>query len=127
VIKRVRLKKVAAKGKGGNLQLWQAVLHLRLNRPAQRCTGDAPAMRPKMQPGIGSRVGCNERNCIMATRPNDPAIPDPDRIDPQSPPELPVNDPPIENPAHQPPELDPVQPDVIEPDRGPDEMPSQPM
>jgi len=116
VIKRVRLKKVAAKGKGGNLQLWQAVLHLRLNRPA-----------PAMQPGIGRRVGCNERNCIMATRPNDPAIPDPDRIDPQSPPELPVNDPSFENPAHQPPELDPVQPDVIEPDRGPDEIPSQPM
>lgn len=61
----------------------------------------------------------------MATRPEDPAIPDPDRIEPQSPPELPINDPVVEDPIREAPELDPVQPDVIEPDRGPDEMPGQ--
>jgi hypothetical protein len=62
----------------------------------------------------------------MATRPDDPAIPAPDRIEPQSPTELPVNDPPMEDPVREPPEMDPVQPDIIEPSRGPDELPTQP-
>jgi len=59
----------------------------------------------------------------MASHPQDPAIPAPDRIEPQSPTELPVNDPPMEDPVQQPPEIDPVGPDIVEPGRGPDEMP----
>lgn len=61
----------------------------------------------------------------MATRPDEPAIPDPDRIEPQTPSELPVSDPPVEDPVRQPPEIDPVQPDTIEPGRGPEELPDQ--
>ena len=60
----------------------------------------------------------------MATRPDDPKIPAPDRIEPQSPPELPVNEPPMEDPVQQPPEIDPVSPDTVEPGSGPDEMPT---
>lgn len=62
----------------------------------------------------------------MATRPDDPAIPAPDRIEPQTPTELPANTPPMEDPFREPPEMDPVQPDTIEPSRGPDELPAQP-
>lgn len=61
----------------------------------------------------------------MATHPDEPATPRPDRIEPQTPNELPITDPPAEYPVHQPPEIDPMQPDVIEPGRGPDELPGQ--
>nr|WP_192895967.1 hypothetical protein [Parerythrobacter lutipelagi] len=48
---------------------------------------------------------------------------EPDRIEPQSPPERPVPpDPPA--PA-SPPEIEPPAPDVAEPDRGPDEFPQE--
>ncbi|WP_336985633.1 hypothetical protein [Altererythrobacter aquiaggeris] len=54
----------------------------------------------------------------MATTPPN----DPDRIDPQSPPETPGL--PDEPAPTQPPEVDPPQPDVEEPGRSPEEFPS---
>lgn len=56
----------------------------------------------------------------MATQPNF----EPDRIDPQSPPEYPAESPPAEQPFQQPDEVNPVQPDYTQPDSAPSELPS---
>lgn len=44
-----------------------------------------------------------------------PAVPAPDRIEPQSPPETPATPTPAEDPAGQPDEISPPQPDTISP------------
>lgn len=59
----------------------------------------------------------------MATQPD---IPPPDTINPQSPPELPVDDPGPETPFREPPEIAPDTPNVDEPGQGPDELPGIP-
>lgn len=60
----------------------------------------------------------------MATHP-DPEIPQPDTIQPQSPPETPVFDPPEEKPVPDTPEIEPPLPDRDRPNRSPDETPPQ--
>lgn len=54
----------------------------------------------------------------------EPQIPHPDTINPQSPPEAPVDPTPSEAPFREPPEVTPQSPDIDEPGRGPDEMPA---
>lgn len=55
----------------------------------------------------------------MATQPD---APQPDTIEPQSPPETPERPIPNEDPVVQPDEIDPAGPDIIEPS-APDEVP----
>jgi hypothetical protein len=50
----------------------------------------------------------------------------PDRIDPQSPPEISPDSPLPEQPFQQPDEVNPVQPDYTQPDRAPNELPPPP-
>lgn len=61
----------------------------------------------------------------MATQP-DPApigVPQPDTIEPQSPPETPPPSTPDETPGREPPEIVPNRPDFDQPDRGVPELP----
>ncbi|WP_176590953.1 hypothetical protein [Sphingobium sp. EM0848] len=61
----------------------------------------------------------------MATQP-DPApdgVPQPDKIEPQSPPETPAPATPAETPAGEPPEIVPQNPDFDQPDSAPSELP----
>ncbi|WP_311269649.1 hypothetical protein [Sphingobium sp. WCS2017Hpa-17] len=64
----------------------------------------------------------------MATRPDhDPdGIPAPDRIEPQSPDEMPPPTTPAETPMTQPDEISPVGPDYDQPDSAPTELPPPP-
>lgn len=57
---------------------------------------------------------------------SNPEIPQPDTINPQSPPEMPPNAPVPEQPFEEPPEIVPDTPDVDEPGQGPDELPDIP-
>jgi hypothetical protein len=59
----------------------------------------------------------------MATQPGEPA---PDTIEPQSPPEAPVEPTPVEAPEDEPPGIYPPEPDITEPGRGPSEIPPPP-
>lgn len=61
----------------------------------------------------------------MATRPDTSpdSVPAPDRIEPQSPDELPAPQQPDEAPMDQPDEVGPVGPDFDQPDSAPVEMP----
>jgi hypothetical protein len=61
----------------------------------------------------------------MATQ---PAVPPPDIIEPQSPPETPPLEHPEETPFQEPLEIPPdgPSPDIDEPGRGPDELPPPP-
>ena len=64
----------------------------------------------------------------MATQP-DPtpaAVPPPDRIQPQSPDEMPAPERPAETPMTEPDEITPVSPDYDQPDRAPTELPPPP-
>ena len=56
----------------------------------------------------------------MATTPDSPQ---PNRINPQSPPETPTIPTPGEQPGHQPDEIQPNQPDTYTPDSAPSEVP----
>lgn len=58
----------------------------------------------------------------MATQPDF----QPDRIDPQSPPEILPDSQPSEQPFQQPDEVNPVQPDYTQPDSAPSELPPPP-
>lgn len=59
----------------------------------------------------------------MATKPE---IPQPDIIEPQSPPEAPPFSPLPETPYREPPEIVPNSPDIDEPGQAPDEVPPAP-
>jgi hypothetical protein len=65
---------------------------------------------------------------MMATNPDPLPKPKPDTIEPQAPPEQPVQPNPLEDPAGRPVELPdcPGGGDLDQPGRGPDELPPQP-
>jgi hypothetical protein len=50
-------------------------------------------------------------------------VPNPDTIEPLSPPETPAQPSPSEQPYQEPPEFQPLQPDFDQPDIGPAEVP----
>ena len=78
-----------------------------------------------MEPTGGTGVALRYEEMSMATRP-DEIPPQPDRIDPQSPPETPPGAPPNETPFQEPPEINPEQPDYDRPDSSPPETPPFP-
>ena len=61
----------------------------------------------------------------MATQPDTApdGVPPPDRINPQSPDEMPAPDRPAETPMTEPDEITPVGPDYDQPDSAPTELP----
>lgn len=73
-----------------------------------------------MEGDVAPVPNTDEKEIVMATTPPQ----EPDRIDPQSPPETPGR--PDEPAPAQPPELDPPQPDRDEPGHSPDEFPAVP-